>query len=538
MEFKKTFFENLNFDIPSYNQWKEKAEKSLNGESLENLITYTYEGISLQPMYRQKDIRNTTLTYSYPGFSPFTRGKEVTNNGWEVNQEINIGTPNEFNKVAKYEISKGQTSLNIVIDNPTKNGFNADEFPEETGNKGLSISGVSDVVMLLKDINLTYIPIHIYAGVNSLPLFSLFIAALEKEDRKVKHLKGCFGMDPFKELITNGSIRYDLSEIYDIMTEITKWTLEYAPDLQTILVHSDPYHNGGSSAVEELAFTLSTGVEYLYALTTRGMDVNKAAPKIRFVFSIGSNCFVEIAKLRAARTLWARIVEVFGGSSNAQKMYIHARTSLWTKTVFDPYVNILRASTEAFSAVVGGANSIHVSCFDEAIQKSTSFSRRIARNTSIILKDEAKMALTTDPGGGSWYIEVLTNEIAKKSWDIFKKIESMGGILSALKRGFPQKQVNETAEKRENNLALLKDIFVGTNMYINLKEEELDIKPFDESHAIEYHVKQVKSRGGLLTIGLKNKTNIITKLVDLAKSGANLSQIARITGRKNDGILQ
>ncbi|WP_227937675.1 methylmalonyl-CoA mutase family protein [Alkalihalobacillus deserti] len=535
---KKSLNQFSEFDIPSYEQWREITEKSLKGASFEKrLVTDTYEGISLQPMYRKEDAVNLPFLQSLPGKTPFTRGTKALTYGWDVNQEINVGTPTAFNEVARHDLSKGQTSLNIVLDTLTKRGINANDAASGVGKAGLSISGIDDVTDALKDIDLANVPIYVNTGANSLPILALFISHLEQSGRPVEDLHGCIGMDPIAELVTNGTLAYELEDCYTLMADVTQWAIENTPNLQAVLIHGNVYHDGGSSAVEELAFALATGVEYLHALTTRGVEVNKAASSIRFSFSVGSDYFMEIAKLRAARTLWSRIVETFGGNEEAQKMTMHARTSAWTKTIFDPYVNILRATTEAFSAAVGGADSIHVSCFDEAIQKSTAFSRRIARNTSIILKEEAHIARSIDPAGGSWYVEFLTNEVAKKAWELFQETERKGGISQALIKGFPQKVVEQTASKRVKNISRRRDIFVGTNMYVNMEEKELDRLAVDETSQIEDHINQVKRRahksvGSLVAILNKTKAAI-----QVAKQGASLGEIADATGRNPEAVV-
>ncbi|MFJ7308863.1 methylmalonyl-CoA mutase family protein [Peribacillus frigoritolerans] len=535
---QKTIEQFSEFDIPSYEQWRELTEKSLKGASFEKkLVTQTYEGISLQPMYRKVDADHLPFLHSLPGKSPFIRGTRTISAGWEINQELDLGKPSAFNKVARDDLSRGQTSLNIVLDSPTKRGINVYDATLEVGKTGLSISGVTDVTNALKDIDLAHVPIHVHVGSNALPFLALLVAHCEQNGRLVEELHGCIGMDPITELITTGTLNYELEDSYSLMADVTKWAIENTPHLQTVLIHGNVYHDGGSSAVEELAFSLATGVEYLHALTTKGVDINKAARSIRFSFSVGSDYFIEIAKLRAARTLWAIIVGKFGGNEEAQKMTIHARTSAWTKTIFDPYVNMLRATTEAFSAAVGGADSIHVSCFDEAIQKSTAFSRRIARNASIILKEEAHIARTIDPAGGSWYVEVLTNEIAKKAWELFQETEEKGGISQALIKGFPQKVVQQTALKRVKNISCRRDIVVGTNMYVNLEEKEIDRLETDETSQIDDHIQQVKSRERISVGSLVASSNITEAAIKVAKQGASLAEIAAATGRKLNAFI-
>ncbi|TGU94552.1 methylmalonyl-CoA mutase, partial [Mesorhizobium sp. M00.F.Ca.ET.186.01.1.1] len=216
-----------------------------------------------------------------------------------------------------------------------------------------------------------------------------------------------------------GQLPYSLDTAFDAMAKMTSWASQHAPKLKTILVQGNPYCESGGHAVAELAFSLATGVEYIQAMLDRGLSIEEVAGRMQFSFAVGSDVFMEIAKLRAVKMLWANIVDAYGGSVETQKIAIHARTAAWTKTVCDPYVNMLRATTEAFSAIVGGVDSLHVSAFDEAIRPANEFSRRIARNTQIILEQEAHLAKVVDPAGGSWYVEWLTDELAKKAWELF-----------------------------------------------------------------------------------------------------------------------
>lgn len=281
-------------------------------------------------------------------------------------------------------------------------------------------------------------------------------------------------MDPLGQLARDGRLPRDLDGIHDVMAQLTAWAQANAPQLQTITVQGNPYHNGGASATQELAFALATAVEYLRAMQARGLSVDDAAPRFRFALSIGSNFFMEIARLRAARLLWAKIVQAFGGNAESQKMRIHARTSAWNQTVYDPHVNLLRGTTEAFSAVVGGCDSLHISPFDELVRVPDDFSRRVARNTHTVLSEETHITHTVDPAGGSWYVETLTDAVARQTWAIFQEVEKQGGMTKTLLAGWPQSQIADTAAKRAANIAKRKDIFVGTNMYPNMKETRIE----------------------------------------------------------------
>ena len=520
---KKEILEQFSqFEIPTYEMWRKVTEESLKGAYFEKLLTHTYEEITLQPMYQRKDIEDLEFIHSLPGEAPFVRGTKKIHQQrpWEISQELDMSTPEEFNETALYDLNRGQTVLNIVVDEVTKEGKNAAEMEEQAGVSGLSISSVQDVEVALKNIDLNKIPLHIHAGALSLPLFSQILAYAQKSGQAIS---GCIGMDPLGELVKKGSLPCEISECYKIMADVTKWAKENAPELATVIVDSSPYHNGGANAVQELAFALATAVHYLDEMTERGISIDEAATSIRFIFSIGANFFMEIAKLRAARMLWSKIVAAFGGNEESQKMYIHARTSKWTKTKYDPYVNMLRSTSEAFAAAVGGADSIHVTPFDEPLQKSTSFSRRIARNTSIILQEEAQIGKTFDPAGGSWYVEKLTDELAQKAWSLFQEIEKRGGIVSCLQQGYVQELVRDIREKRLKNIDLRKDVFVGTNMYANIGEKPIEAKHEDDRKRLKEHIERVRTYKRVsVKLPDENKTE---EAIQAAKNGATLADI-------------
>lgn len=466
------------FPPTSYEEWRKAAEKILKGAPFEKrLVTKTYEGITLQPMYRQEDVADLPHTNSLPGFPPYVRFVEASgyvDKTWEVAQELPYGTPEEFNEIARFCLKNGQTALNLVLDQATLTGVDADKATSgEVGVHGTSISTVKDLATALDGIDLEQTPLLIQAGSVAFPLAALLIAALKQQGTAPEKLNGCIGMDPLGALAHTGTLPRSLAGTYDTMAPLTAWAKSHAPGLKTILVQGQPYHDSGASAVQELAFAIATGVEYLREMQARGLSVDDVAPRMLFTFSLGSNFFMEVAKLRAARLLWANVIKAFGGSAEAQKLFMHVRTSAWNKSVYDPYVNMLRTTTEAFAGVVGGCNSMHVSSFDETRRVPDDFSRRIARNTHIILEQESKLSKLIDPAGGSWYVEKLTDEVARESWKLFQSVERQGGMFKALQAGMPQDQVEQIAQQRAKNIATRKDVFVGTNMYANLKEKPL-----------------------------------------------------------------
>ncbi len=439
--------------------WKEEAEKSLKGKPLEKLLTNTYEGITLKPLYTKEDTKNLEHINEFPGFTSYKRGINPTGysvKSWEVSQELNASSLEEANRIIKHEIERGLTMLNLVLDKL--------ESP---------INTLDDIRVLLDGIELEKLPLFVDAGILSFPFVSLIAAYSNETQVPLKDLSGTIGMDPIGTLVKDGKLTIPLEKLYDLMSSTVKWSNIHTPQLRTLLVNGNPYHNGGANAVQELAYTIATAVEYIQEGLDRGLSINDIANSMTFSYSVGSNMFMEISKLRAGRMLWTRIIEVYGGDKVAGQMHIHARTSAYTKTVYDPYVNMLRSTTEAFAAVIGGVNSLHVSTFDEPTKKADNFSRRIARNTQLILQEEAHLNKVVDPAGGSWYVETLTNDLAENAWALFQQIEEQGGILNALQSGFIQDSIEKVAGKRVENVKLRKEKIVGTNFYANLSEKDL-----------------------------------------------------------------
>jgi methylmalonyl-CoA mutase len=465
------------FPIPSYEEWKEKAEKSLYGASFEEkLVTETYEGISLMPMYTEVDLEGGTFLSSMQGKTPYVRGTKIgtEEKPWEVSQELLYSTPEDFNLAAQNDLKRGQTMLNLVLDRASAFGIDPDQAPpENVGSGGVSISSIEDISTAFEGIDLEQTPLLVQAGCTGLAIYSMVIGDAKKRGVEISKLRGCIGMDPLGTLANEGTLPFSLQTAYNLMAEYTIWAKELTPKLRTMLIDGTPYHRAGGNAVQELAFSLAAAVETIRELQDRGLTIHEISSRMLFSFSIGANVFMEIAKLRAARILWSRIIDAFGGDDEAQKMFIHARTSTWTKTVYDPYVNMLRGTAEAFAAVIGGADSLHVSPFDEAIGQPDEFSRRIARNTQIILEKEAHLAKVADPSGGSWYVESLTESLAENAWKQFQQVERLGGMSKALENVYIQEEIQAVADKRFENIGRRIDRIVGTNIYPNLSEKKL-----------------------------------------------------------------
>ncbi|MEA3321093.1 MAG: methylmalonyl-CoA mutase family protein [Bacillota bacterium] len=430
---------NNSFPKVTMEEWAEQAEKALKGKPVSKLDTVTYEGITRKPVYTENDNNNASKQL-------------IEKSDWAVSQQLYASNSfEELNAQLKVELVSGLQSIHFAT------------FPSTEAN-ALLIKDQTNLKTLLNNISLNDITLQVHAG----PSATTFINALIDSELETKSLQGIIGADPIGELAATGSLNQPLEQYYDEMKSNIEWKENNAPGLKTVWVQSNAYHNGGANAVQELAAVMATAVEYLQALMIRGMSFEEASQEIAFTFPVGSDFFMELSKLRAARVLWANIVEAFGGDEKAQTMTLHATTSIFTKSNLDPYVNMLRTTTEAFSAAVGGADSINVDSYQ---QDSDAFSRRIARNTHFILKEESFLNKVVDPAAGSFYVENLTNQLADEAWKLFQELDKLGGIMEALRTNFLQDRIVEVKETRLKDVQYRKKVLVGINMFANLQEE-------------------------------------------------------------------
>lgn len=525
--------------------WRQVAEQSLKGAPFDQrLLTRTYEGFHLQPIYTATDTTALPHVGSLPGLSPYVRGTSALGyliRPWEVAQELPYPTAAAVNQAAREDLPRGLTALHVPLDQASLQGLDPDHAPAGlVGQGGTSLAHLEDLATLFDGIALDRTPLHLTAGASALPLAALALAAAERQGIALDMLRGSIGADPLGALASLGTLPGSLERTYDLMAWYTGWAATNAPRLRTITVALHPYHDGGANTVQDLAFALATGVAYLRAMQARGLAVDLVAPRVQFAFSIGAPFFIEIARLRAARLLWARVVAAFGGSKEAQKLTIHGRTSRWTKTRSDAYNNMLRATAEAFAGVMGGCDSLHVSPFDEAIGLPDEFSRRIARNVQVILAQECNFFRLVDPVGGAAAIEHLTDQIAREAWTLFQTIEGQGGMAAALDAGFPQAQVAATRGERLNQIALRREVIVGANMYVNLKEQPLTARPVDHTAlqaergaalarwraAGEHRVRQaaLEALEGAITAAPEQ---VMALAISAAQAGATLGELTR-----------
>ena len=456
------------FPVVSIEEWEEKIKQDLKGVDYEKkLVWKSPEDISVRPYYRSEHLEQLGYLNSHPGEFPYTRGYGKYGNKWDIREDILVKQPEEANRKALRVLEKGATALGFII------------------KKG-AVKTSGDLEKLLDGIGLEKTSINFLSGTETPKLVSLFAEIVEKRKTEAGKVTGSANFDPFGYLTNNGKyITNREQDINDAAGLIENYGKRFH-SFRLIGVNGISFCNAGASAVMELAFSLATGNEYLSVLTGMGLPVDPVAQNIQFNLGSGSNYFMEIAKLRAARMLWARIVQAWEPKSeDSLKTFIHSETSDFNKTIYDPYVNMLRTTTEAMASAIGGANSLYVKPFDRNFRDSSDFSERIARNTQIILKNEAYFDKVTDPSAGSYYIESLTDSLVSETWKLFQQIEKDGGYIVALENGFIQEQIEELCRKRCMNLALRKEVLVGTNQYVNTLESAIENVTRESSESIK-----------------------------------------------------
>ena len=470
------------FTPPTYEKWKQSVIKILKGADFDKkMFTKTYEDITLQPIYRLCDLEKLSHCKTYPAQSSQLRGCLAGGylaKLWTIAQETDGKTPPEANKIQKHELAKGATAIAFTLDTATRRGLDADNAPADlVADHGVSLSTLKDLETIFQDLDLGKHELALFTGASNLAFLSSLIVLASKRHTPLKALHGAVAADPIGELITDGSLPRHLDEYLDEMAHAMAWAKQNAPKLRTVIIDTDVYHEGGASAVQEAAYGMSEAVAYVKALQKRGLDIDTIARHIRFHFSIGANFFMEIAKLRSVKTLWAQIMEAFGAKPQSRSINLFVSTSSFTQTVFDPYVNLLRAATQSFSAVIGSIDGLNVKPFDHSIRPSDDFSRRIARNIQIMMQNEFNFTNIIDPVGGSWYVENLCAEFSQKAWQKFQEIEKNGGFLTCIQNGQVQAAVNTVLQSRFKNLDLRRDRAIGNNMYPNMTEKLLEVPP-------------------------------------------------------------
>lgn len=447
-------------------QWEEVIQRDLKGADYEKkLVWKTLEGFKIQPYYRQEDLTGKEYLNTKPGEFPFTRGKNIDDNEWEIRQDIAVDELKAANEYALFILDRGVTSL----------GFNV---KCKKGN--CKIHSKSDLEILLKDIHIDCIGLYFNSGHNSPDVLNMLSEYVREKGIDKTRITGAVCYDPLGYLSVKGAWGINENSDFDAVKSLIEFTKENLPNYRSLAVNGQHFNNAGASAVQELAFTLSMTTEYLTKLTDKGLAVEDIAKRLQVNLGVGTNYFMEVAKVRAARFLFAKLFEAY--NSDYKKILINSFTSGWHDTIYDPYVNVLRTTTEAMSAVTGGTNAMVVRPFDKSFKKQNKFSDRLARNIQIILKEESYFDKIVDPASGSYYIENITDSLITEAWKLFLEIDAKGGYLQALKEDIIQSYLEETANKRLMNIATRKEILLGTNQYPNNGETA---KSAIEQEAIE-----------------------------------------------------
>jgi methylmalonyl-CoA mutase len=451
MTYKEKLFDQ--FPPVTTKEWMDKIHADLKGEDFnKKLVWKTNEGFDVKPFYRIEDIEDLIYINTLPGEFPYIRGSKIKDNNWYVRQNIEVSDYSEANLKARPVLMKGVNSIGFVI---------AD--PESVSENNFRI--------LLEGINIDVIEINFLCNGKAKEILGTISKISFERGLDPEKIHGAIEADPIGRLMLNGTLCIPPEEGFDYLASLTGAASVF-PNLRTIHLNASCFNNAGADIVQELAFGISMGSEYMSQLTERGLSTDIAASSIRFSFGIGSNYFLEIAKLRAARLLWSVVTDGFKISDRTKsKMDIHCVTSEWNKTIFDPYVNMLRTQTEAMSAILGGTDSLTVEPFDTVFRQPDEFSERVARNQQLILKEESYFDKVADPSAGSYYIENLTYLIADSAWKLFLEVDSQGGFLAALKTGYIQNKLKDSAVKRKLHIESGKEVLLGTNRFPDLNEK-------------------------------------------------------------------
>jgi methylmalonyl-CoA mutase len=465
---------------PTLQDWQAAASKEVKGK---DIVWHTPEGIEVRPLYTGEDAAG--IDPGLPGFPPYTRGPYAsmyTGRPWTIRQYAGFSTAEDSNAFYRRNLAAGQKGLSVAFDLATHRGYDSDHprVTGDVGKAGVAIDTLDDMKILFDGIPLDSMSVSMTMNGAVLPVMAFYIVAAEEQGVAQAQLSGTIQNDILKEFAVRNTYIYPPGPSMRIVADIIAYTSEHMPRFNSISISGYHMLEAGATAVQELAYTLADGMEYVRVARAKGLDVDAFAPRLSFFFGIGMNFFMEIAKLRAARTLWHRIMAEFGAKNPKSLMLrTHCQTSGVSLTEQDPYNNIVRTTIEAMAAVLGGTQSLHTNSFDEAIALPTDFSARIARNTQLILAEESGITNVADPLGGSWFIESLTKELADKAWALIEEVEAMGGMTAAVAEGLPKRRIEEAAAARAARADRGEDVIVGVNRYRLEDEAHLDILQID-----------------------------------------------------------
>lgn len=468
-------------------KWRDLAETELRGRPLDDLTWHTLEGIDVQPVYTAEDVSDLDHMGSIPGEAPYTRGVKATmyaGRPWTIRQYAGFSTAEESNAFYRRALAAGQQGVSVAFDLATHRGYDSDHprVEGDVGKAGVAIDSVEDMKILFDDIPLDTVSVSMTMNGAVIPILASFIVAGQEQGHDKSLLSGTIQNDILKEFMVRNTYVYPPEPSMRIIADIIEYTSDHMPKFNSISISGYHMQEAGANLVQELAFTLADGREYVRTAIERGMDVDKFAGRLSFFFAIGMNFFMEAAKLRAARLLWSRIMAEFEPKNPKSSMLrTHCQTSGVSLQEQDPYNNVIRTAYEAMSAVLGGTQSLHTNALDEAIALPTENSSRIARNTQLILQEETGVTNVVDPLAGSYYVEKLTADLADAAWKIIEEVEEMGGMTKAVASGMPKLRIEEAAATRQAGIDRGTEVIVGVNKYRRDSEDPIDILDIDNA---------------------------------------------------------
>ncbi len=524
--------------------WQELASKELRDKPLESLNKETLEGITVQPLYTQEDIQDLPHMGNLPGFAPFTRGVKATmytGRPWTIRQYAGFSTAEESNAFYRKNLAAGQQGVSVAFDLATHRGYDSDHprVEGDVGKAGVAIDSVEDMKILFDGIPLDQVSVSMTMNGAVIPILANFIVAGEEQGVSRAALSGTIQNDILKEFMVRNTYVYPPEPSMRIVADIIEYSSNEMPKFNSISISGYHMQEAGANLVQELAYTLADGREYVRAAIARGMNVDKFAGRLSFFFAIGMDFFMEIAKLRAARLLWSWIMDEFDPKDPRSKMLrTHCQTSGVSLQEQDPYNNVIRTAYEAMSAVLGGTQSLHTNALDEAIALPTEFSARIARNTQLVLQEETRVTDVVDPLAGSYYVEKLTHDLAEAAWKLIEEVEDMGGMTKAVASGLPKLRIEESAAKRQAMIDRGQEVIVGVNKYRKEKEDQIDILEVDNDKvrasqiARLEHIRATRD-GAAVEAALAELTrraaeggNLLEAAVDAARARASVGEIS------------
>lgn len=482
----------------TYEEWQALATKQMKGLTPEEMEWHTPEGVPIKVLYTQDDVKDLEYTNTFPGMAPYVRGPMATmyaGRPWTIRQYAGFSTAEESNAFYRKNLAAGAQGVSVAFDLATHRGYDSDHprVTGDVGKAGVAIDSVEDMKILFDGIPLDKVSVSMTMNGAVLPILANYIVAAEEQGVSQDKLSGTIQNDILKEFMVRNTYIYPPSPSMKIIGDIIAYTSGNMPKFNSISISGYHIQEAGADAALELAYTLSDGREYVRTAINAGLDVDKFAPRLSFFWGISMNFYMEIAKLRAGRLLWNRIMAEFNPTNPKSSMLrTHSQTSGWSLTEQDPYNNVVRTTIEALAAVFGGTQSLHTNALDEAVALPTEFSARIARNTQIIVQEETGITQVADPWGGSYMMESLTQQIADKAWALIEEIEEKGGMAKAIEQGLPKLRIEESAAKKQARIDRGEDVIVGVNKYQLDKEDDLDILEVDNVAVRESQIARLK----------------------------------------------